>query len=48
MIKEASDYDSVEEHGDHVAFVVKKLPCNQKFPDTTKTTSNLLFKVFGQ
>ena len=36
IIEDASDSDFVEEHGDSVAYVVQKLLCNQKIPDTTQ------------
>jgi len=36
VIEETNDSDFAEEHGDFVAFVVQKLLCNQKFPDTKR------------
>jgi len=36
VIEKASDSDYAEEHEDHVACVVQKLLCNQKFSDTTQ------------
>ena len=36
VIKDASDSDFVEEHGDPVACVVQKLLCNPNIPDTTQ------------